>query len=67
MDLATGYIAHTLQTNDAELAARTNEQRRIAHERIAEQGEAHPGLLHRLADRLHLHAAHTTSAAHASR
>ncbi|GAA1814556.1 hypothetical protein [Agromyces neolithicus] len=70
MDLATGYTAHTLQTNDAELAARINEQRRIALERSAEQGDVRPTLLHRLADRLHLHTAHTTHAsraAHASR
>lgn len=67
MDLATGYVAHTLQTNDAEFAARINEQRRIAHERSAEQGGLRPTLLHRLADRLHLHPAHNTRAAHASR
>ena len=39
MNLAYGYIAQTLQTSDELTAARINEQRRMAAERRADEGE----------------------------
>ena len=39
MNLAHGYISQTLQTHDEQLAVRINEQRRIAAERRADEGE----------------------------
>jgi hypothetical protein len=39
MDLAHGYLSQTLQSHDEQLAVRINEQRRIAAERRAEEGE----------------------------
>ena len=62
MNLAAGYIAQTLQTHDEHIAARVNQQRRFAADRRADAAERaeraeraeHPGMLHRLAERLHL-------------
>lgn len=56
MNLAHGYIAQTLQTHDELVAARVNEQRRMAADRRALEGEradGRSGLLHRVNDRLH--------------
>ena len=56
MNLAYGYIAQTLQTHDELTAARINEQRRIAADRRADQGERTDGRtsrLHRAGLRLH--------------
>ena len=58
MNLAHGYIAHTLQTHDELVAARVNEQRRIAAERRADEGERllqrhGQGLGHRFAEWRH--------------
>jgi hypothetical protein len=39
MDLAHGYLSQTLQSHDEQLADRINEQRRIAAERRADDGE----------------------------
>jgi len=63
MDLAAGFIATTLGRNDAEFATGANERRRTAGERRAVERAARGGAdrlgrLHRLAHRLHLHAAH---------
>ncbi|GAA1789480.1 hypothetical protein [Agromyces lapidis] len=61
MDLAAGFIATTLNRNDAEFASGANERRRTTGERrTVERADraARAGRLHRLADRLHLHAAH---------
>lgn len=58
MDLATGYIASTVQRNDAALAERRHEQRRIAAERRAEQAGRSAEPRRSLAGRLHLRAAH---------
>ena len=55
MNLATGYIAQTLQTHDELIAERVNEQRRIASERHAEEGgraAGRPSLVRRLSERL---------------
>ena len=58
MNLAHGYVAQTLQTHDGLIAARVNEQRRIAAERRADEGEraddAHrQGLGHRFSEWRH--------------
>ncbi|MCD5346040.1 hypothetical protein [Agromyces sp. S2-1-8] len=61
MDLAAGFIATTINRNDAEVAAAANERRRTEGERHAvERAErgSRGGRLHSLAHRLHLHAAH---------
>jgi len=39
MNLAHGYLSQTLQTHDEQLADRINEQRRLAAERRAVEGE----------------------------
>ena len=59
MNLAAGYIAQTLQTHDEHIAARVNQQRRFAADRRADAAERaeraeRSGMLHRLAERLHL-------------
>jgi hypothetical protein len=50
MNLAAGYIAHTLQTHDESIADRVNEQRRRAADRRADgAGRAErSGLGHRI-------------------
>jgi hypothetical protein len=58
MNLAYGYVAQTLQTHDELVAARINEQRRIAAERRANAGERadagrRPGLPHRFSEWRH--------------
>lgn len=63
MNLAYGYVAETLQTHDELTAARVNEQRRLAAERLADESEralvdGRPGLRHRLGERLHGRGAH---------
>ena len=61
MDLAAGFIATTLHRNEAEFVAAANERRRTEGERrTVERADrsARVGRAHRLADRLHLHAAH---------
>lgn len=55
MNLATGFIAQTLQAHDELLAARINEQRRVSVERRDEEGGRAVGrssLLQVLSDRL---------------
>ena len=59
MNLAAGYIAQTLQTHDEHIAARVNQQRRAVADRRADAAERaeraeRSGMLHRLAERLHL-------------
>ena len=59
MNLSAGYIAQTLQTHDEHIAARVNQQRRAVADRRADAAEraeraGRPGMLQRLADRLHL-------------
>ncbi|MDR6906441.1 hypothetical protein J2X63_002127 [Agromyces sp. 3263] len=55
MELAYAYVAQTLQTHDELVAARVNQQRRIAAERRADDGERAEqrhgqGLGHRFAE-----------------
>ena len=61
MNLAHGLISQTLQTHDEQLAARINEQRRIAAERRADAGEladaaGREGLRHRFSEWRHARA-----------
>ena len=58
MNLAYGYLAQTLQTHDEQVAARINEQRRMAAARRADEGERidagrRPGLTHRFSEWRH--------------
>jgi hypothetical protein len=58
MNLAYGYVAQTLQTHDEQVAARINEQRRMAAARRADEGERvdagrRPSLPHRFSEWWH--------------
>ncbi|WP_395245539.1 hypothetical protein ACGGZK_06920 [Agromyces sp. MMS24-K17] len=71
MDLAFGYISHTLQGHDELEAARVNEHRRLAADRAAfaaertERAAEHRTLVQRVAERMRL-AGHDSSGARAA-